>query len=161
MKKDERDKLELIASEATGMALTVVGISETVEFEDETITLQGTNTVSWEIESPSTLKAHLAFPASAAHSHHYNIDPVMVSSYTDYKTTSVATAFVSGSLRVYINGTRIHTTDTVYVPDSTGPDGTWTLTKIASETPISGLFSLNRAITVNDIIKIDFDESLV
>ena len=77
--------------------------------------------------------------------------------YTNYKTTTVATPFVDGSLRIFINGIRLpESSPGVFVPPSTGPSDTWTLTYFSSDST-AGTFALNRAITSDDIIRIDFD----
>jgi hypothetical protein len=158
MLEDERDKLALISDEATALQIRVQTPSTEVTFDDETIELEPSSTITWEITAPNTLKAHTALPTTAAHQHYYGLTPVMVSGYTSYKTTSTSTAFIDGSLRIFINGVRIYSDDTVYVPDSTNT--TWTLTSF-TPTPTAGTFVLNRAITASDVIRIDFDISLV
>ena len=166
MKEEERDKLTLIDDEATSIKIQVETISTTVLFDDETVRVVDSDTVTWSVTSPNIVKANLAFPAGAAHKHYYDQIPVHVDTdipdYTNYKVTSWATAFVDGSLRVTINGIKITKTESllpsaVYVPGSTGPSSTWTLTEIDTSVPASGTFALNRAITDDDVIRIDFD----
>lgn len=163
MLEDERDKLGLISDEATALQIQVETISTTVLFDDETIELLPSDTVSWSVTAPNKLKANLAFSASAAHQHHYDKTPVHANlatpDYTNYKTTSVSTAYVEDSLRIYINGIKLSETASVYVPGPTGPDGTWTLTTYTANHS-AGTFQLSRAIAPTDIIRIDFDVAL-
>jgi len=161
MLEDERDKLTLVSDEASALSLKVRTASTDVDFIDDIVEFQASDTITWEVESPSVVKAHMAFTSSAAHRHYYGLTPVHVNlvtpDYTNYQTTSTSTAFVSGSLRVFINGVRIYSDDTVYVPDATV--SAWTATSF-TPAPASGTFALNRAITVNDVIRIDFNTLL-
>lgn len=163
MRETERDKLALIQDEANELNAQFVTPSTTVLFETGTLEFEPSSTVTWSITSPNVIKANMAFSSDAAHQHNYDLVPVHSSigspDYTNYKTTSVSTAFVEGSLRVYINGIRLSETAGVYVPDSTGPDGTWTSTYYTPSAS-AGTFALNRAITASDVIRIDFDVAL-
>lgn len=159
MLKSERDKLELVSDEATALSIQMsLGVSETpVTFEDEVVIFQNSDTVTWSVTEPNIVTANTTFPSEAARRFYYDVTPVRQGSdYINWKTTSSNQAYIDATLRVYINGIRI-TNDGIYVPSADGPDGTWTLTSIASTTPDEGLFSLNRAITSSDIIRIDFD----
>jgi len=163
---EERDKLALISDEASALRLRVPATpSTTALFENETVVLQDSDTISWNVVSANTIEATMAFPSSAAHQHYYDRTPSRQntggSDYQNWKTTTVSTAYVSGTLRVYVNGIRLSETASVYVPPVSGPDGTWSLTNVASVTPSSGLFSLNRNLDASDVIRIDFDISLV
>ena len=161
MTQDERDKLDLISDEATALLVQFNTVSTDVLFTDTTVEFEDSDTVSWSVTAPNKVKANLGFPASAAHQHFYDRIPANVTpsipNYTDFKSTSVATPFTSGTLRVYVNGVRIpEGSPGVYVPPASGPNGTWKVTYF-SATPTSGTFSLNRAITASDVIRIDFD----
>jgi hypothetical protein len=153
----ERDKLTLVSDDATALKILV----DTTTFDDQTVEIIDSDTVTWSIEAPNKIKADLAFPASAAHAHFYDRTPVQVAvdNFANWKTTSVSTPFVEDTLRVYINGIRISTTDSLYVPDFAGPPTTWTLTTFTPNAA-AGTFALNREITEADIIRIDFDTSL-
>jgi hypothetical protein len=84
----------------------------------------------------------------------------MTPDYTNYKSTSMATPYVDGTLRVYINGFRISETASVLIYNATnGPSGTWLATSFTSDAS-NGTFALNRAIDPADSIVIDFDRSL-
>ena len=67
--------------------------------------------------------------------------------------------YVENSLRVYINGVRLNEDDLVYVP-SAAASPTFTQLKF-TENFSAGTFALSSAITAADVIKIDFDISLV
>ncbi len=162
MLEAERSKLALISDNATALKLMYQGASTTTTYEDETIELVDTDTATWEITSPNKLGINLSFPADAAHAHIYGAVPVasnlMSPDYINYKTTSVATPYIYGSLRVYLNGIRLNATDSVYVPGPDGPSGTSYLTKFTPDSD-AGTFALSRAIDSDDIIVIDFDVS--
>jgi hypothetical protein len=160
MLESERDKLSLINDEATSLTLELETISATVLFENETVKFVDSSTVAWSVNAPNEVSANFNFPAAAAHQHFYDLTPVasniVTPDYINYKVTSVSTPYTSGSLRIFINGVKISESGSVYVPDSTGPDGVWTLTTFTSNFS-SGTFALNRAITSSDVIRIDFD----
>jgi hypothetical protein len=160
----ERAKLMLISPGATALKMEFYSdaISSTLLFEDETIEFIDSDTIIWSIESANKIKASMAFPASAAHEHYYDEIPVpavVPPNYQDYKVNSIATPFVEDSLRIYINGVRLTEGTSVYVPDySTTP--TYTLVTYSSDYA-SGTFSLDVALTSSDVIRIDYDLSLV
>lgn len=165
MTADERDKLTNIAEDATSILIEVENtISTTVEFADGPFVLGRSNTVTWEVTAPNIIKANLAFPTEAAHQHYYDLVPVAANStpdYINYKTTSLSTAFVEDSLRVYVNGIKLSVSDDVYVYNNTdGPGGDWELLSFTSDYE-AGTFELSRAIDITDIITIDFDINLV
>jgi len=158
MTQDERDKIDLLSDDATALKLTVntdIPSTTTVNFVDEEVELQPSDTIKWQFISPNKLRAVTAFPSSAAHQHAYDGDPVLDSGST-YKINNIATPYVEGSSRVYVNGIRLSKTDSVYVPPSSGPDGTWILTTY-TEDYANGLFALNRVLDGADIIKVDYD----
>ena len=161
MIKEERNKLALIESESNKLYLTVEdSLTESdVSLLSGEIELRPTDSIIFEVEAPNIVKIHSAFPADAAHRHHYNLSPAHTipgsPDYQNYKTTSLNTEFLEGSLRVYINGIRIGS-QSIKVPDHNGLN--WTSTYISSQSSSGGTFSLNRALSSNDVIKIDFDE---
>jgi hypothetical protein len=168
MKSDERDKLALIADEATSLTIqfeTISTISTIAEFSNDTLVFQDSDTITWAIENPNLVTANMVFPDSAAHEHYYDLTPVHADQdepdYTNYEVTNSSVAFIEGSLRVYVNGIRISEDEEVYVYNADdGPAGTWTLTSFTGDAE-NGTFELNRALDEADIIKIDFDRSLI
>jgi hypothetical protein len=165
MMESERDKLTLIDSEANMLDIEVESISTTELLETGTARFRHSDTVTFTLDAPDIIKAHTVFPPAAAHQHFYDLEPAHLTpsspDYQNYKTTGSGTAFMSGTLRVYVNGIRLNDTEAVYVYDgSEGPDGTWILTYVSASTPASGTFSLNRALNSSDVIRIDFDQSL-
>ena len=164
MTKAESDKLALIADEASDVTIQVDNTEDDpVNLTSGEVVFQSTSSVDVELESPNIVKFNLGFDTAAAHQHYYGLEPVHSElsdpDYINYKVNSVSTAFISGSLRVYINGVRIFEDESIYVP---GPlvDDPWTLLKF-TPTPSSGTFALSAAISDDDIIRIDFDASLV
>ena len=156
-------KLDLIADEATDLTLQVTDGSATVVFDAGSVLFQPSDTVSMSVTTPNILKFNLAFPASAAHQHFYGLDPVhddiIEPDYINYKVTSMATPYVEGTLRVYVNGVRIFSDVEVYVPGVMVEDA-WTLLSFTPDFG-AGTFSLSTALSDEDIIRIDFDIALV
>lgn len=175
MKSEERDKLSLIDSEANKLYIeiedsvpmsAISSISYTpsyVTVSTGTLRFKSTDTVKFDFESPDVIKARSVFPISSAHQHHYGLKPAHQTpsspDYQNFKTTSVNTPFMSGTLRVYVNGIRILDTTPTLVP-AYSDISTWTETFISSSNELNGNFTLNRALSSNDLIIIDFDEDL-
>lgn len=157
-------KVDLVADEATDLALRINSDgSSLLTFDSGTVKIEPSSTITPSIEAPDILKFHMTFPASAAHQHNYGKTPVHVNlvtpDYINYKVNSVASVYIDESLRIVINGVRIFEDDSVYIP---GPlvDDPWTLIAFTSDST-SGTFELSTAITDDDIIKVDYDISLV
>lgn len=164
MTKEQSDKLDQIAEEATNLTLLVyTDGSSSVEFDAGTLKISASDSVTPTIVSPNILKFDLAFPVEAAHRHFYSLTPVHSSivtpDYTNYKVNSSSSVFVDESLRIYVNGVRIFEDDDVYIPGAL-IDDPWTLLSYTSNYS-SGTFELSTAISEDDIIKIDFDISFV
>jgi hypothetical protein len=102
----------------------------------------------------------LAFPVDSAHKHFYDVGPINpTGDFKNYKVSSTSTVFMSGSLRVYINGSRLGETESIYVPGRL-PTDDFTLNKFTA-IPSAGTFVLDNAITTDDVIRVDFDTSYV
>lgn len=164
MRADERAKLAMVQDSANRLQIEIEDqfptVGNFVSFSDGTLKLKGSSSVFFDFEAPDTLRAHSAFPPETAHRHHYSLTPVHqnISSpdYKSFKTTSYSTKYEYGSLRVYVNGVRLYDMP-VPVPNLSG--SSFSPTYVASESPSEGLFSLNRSISLTDVIRIDFDES--
>lgn len=152
----ERNKLALVADEATALQLQVETISNTVSFINETAILVESDTVTWTVSESNQIQANLAFPSEAAHSHYYDVTPV-TEDYTEWTTTSINTAYIAETLRVYINGVRVPRDTPTYIPSATDPTDTWTLTSFSEDDPSTGTFSMSRELSSEDIVRIDFD----
>lgn len=157
MLRSERDKLALIADEATNIKIQVETPSNIVLFEEGEVELAESASISWEVESPNKIKPVLKISTEFAHRHYYNIQPVEVSSYKIFSVASYPIEYNEDSLRVYINGIRLNSQYAVYYPSN--PVGVWTLNKY-TENNLLGTFELLYSITENDIITVDFDVSL-
>ena len=166
MTKSERDKLALIDDESNELTLRIefddAITTDDIAFTSGEVIIEDTSTVTWEVAAPNKLRANLGFPIAAAHQHYYDLKPVHVNTvtpdYLNYKVTTVSTVFVSGSLRIHVNGIRISEFEEVFVPDAI--TDTQSLLKF-TPTAASGTFVLSRAITDDDTIRIDFDTSFV
>lgn len=163
MSKEQSDKLDLVADSATNFGVDVqldsIG-NNVVSFTAGKLKFVPSDSVTFSIASPNMLSMNLAFPATAAHQHYYDQTPVSENSltpdYIHYKVNSMATPFIDGSLRVYINGIRLSSTDSVYVP---GDNNVWTLFKFTPDYA-NGRFYLSAPAPNDDVIKIDYDTPL-
>lgn len=174
MTSTERDKLSGIASGATDFSLEVDGTS----YDSGELSLQDSDSITWRNEIDGVY-ADVNFPLTSRHRHYYDKKPVHVDlitpDYQNYYTTSVPTAYVENSLRVYINGVRISKLDSdpspppdvsfprllagevsewveIYYEEDTGSESGGIIT--------SGKFTLSVAIDEDDRIMVDFDEQL-
>ena len=164
MTRSESDKLSTIADNATDLSLEIFTDETTfIEFNEGTLQIKPSSTLTPSFEAPNILKFNLNFPSSAAHEHHYGLTPVHIDevnpNYMNFATTTTNTPFIDGSLRVYINGVRIFEQQEIYAPGAMVEDP-WTLLSFTSS-PTEGTFELSTAISSEDIIKIDFDVDLV
>lgn len=163
MMADERAKLALIQDGANSLSVEIDDqsslLGDTVTISSGVLKLRKSSSVFFEFEAPNTVRLHSTFPPDVAHRHHYSLEPAPQNSPADFrnfKTTSYATAYMEGTLRVYVNGVRLFRS-AVPVP---GPSGTpFSPTYITSESPLEGIFSLNRTLSEFDVIRIDFDEA--
>jgi len=164
MLEDERDKLELVDDEATNLTIQFETVSTILAFPpaENTVRFSPSSSITVEVDTPNTIQFNTVFPVSAAHDHFYDQEPVHVTpsspNYINYKVNTLSTAYVEGSLRIYVNGIRLTETDSVYVPGPSGPSASWAL---LSYTPneTAGTFQLSRAIDPDDIIRIDYDRA--
>lgn len=164
MTKVQSDKLDTIAYNASSVTLKVyTDDTDFVEFAAGEVQFKPSDTITPVVESSNVVKFNMAFPTSAAHAHFYGLAPVpsdiVDPDYINYKVNSTPTPYVAGSLRVYINGIRIFSDAEVYAPGPLVSDA-WTLLSF-TEDPTNGLFEMSAAITEEDVIRIDFDRTLV
>lgn len=162
MQRSESDKLNLIADQATNFGVKITFENDdTVEFDQGFLEYLPSDTVTFDLTTPNKVKINLAFPAEAAHRHFYDQTPVhyniVTPDYTTYKVNSIASAYVEGSLRIYINGVRISDSASIYVPGSLVTDP-WTLITYNPDES-NGTFTLSTAISSEDVIRIDYDTS--
>lgn len=162
MEKAEADKLANVASGATDFSMRVQRDMEgddVVEFAAGVLQLIPSPSVAWEVIAPNKLKANLNFPVESAHRHYYDQTPVDYSTTNPdnkkFKVNSIATPYVEGSLRVYVNGVRLTASDSVYVPGSL-VDDPWTLLTVTPSHD-TGTFMLSAALSDEDVIRIDYD----
>ncbi|MFX9604586.1 hypothetical protein ABTP42_19555, partial [Acinetobacter baumannii] len=84
-----------------------------------TLVLKGSDSIHWRTDSDGVY-ADVTFPLTARHRHYYDVKPTPVNTlspdYKTYHTTSVATPYAAGSLRVYVNGVRISHQDNDVLP---------------------------------------------
>lgn len=158
MLAEERDKLTRVADDATNVTVAVEDVSAIILFDEGKITLMSSDSVAWQVLPGSIIKANLTFPLAAAHRHYYNIVPI-TSDYSTFLVNVAETAYVDGSLRVFINGVRLSSEMDVYVPGNLMSEA-WSLNGFVSDAE-NGSFTLNQTITEDDHIIIDFDVSLV
>lgn len=153
----ERDKLSRVADEATNLSVELNLPSQIVIFNDGSLILENSDTVEWTFTSPNIIKPMVNFSLDFVHRHYYDIDPITLD-YQNYSVNVLSTPYMEGSLRVYLNGTRLSETTSVYAPGET-PSSTAYFITFTSDYA-NGTFSLSSAITSSDIIRIDFDVTL-
>lgn len=157
MLEAERDKLALIANEATNLEIQVETPSNITLFDDGTIELAASESIHWEITAPNIVKPVLTISTDFAHRHYYEmVYPEDISS-DDFQNYTLPYPFVEGSLRVYINGVRLNSKYSVYYPSN--PVSTWTLNMFTPDFE-AGTFVLDTPITEEDIIHVDFEVAL-
>lgn len=143
MALSEREKLSLVADEATNFSIGVQGPSDIVYMSDGLMILEPSTTIEWTVLNNQKIRADVTVGLTNPHIHFDTVEPLNENMPPDYQnyTTNLGTPYAEGSLRVYINGIRIF-------PDSYMPyeDGLG--------------FSLQNPITINDSIRIDFTVSL-
>jgi len=158
MKLEERQKLELIADSATNMVLEFNTPSNIATFDTGPVEFIASSGVTWSAVSPNKVQANLTFPVSSAHKHYYRIIPQYDGppDFQHYKTGYPN--YIEGSLRVTINGVRIFEDGDVYVPGSTVSEA-WTLQNFSGD-ETTGQFVLMTPLTLDDVIRVDFDVAL-
>ena len=178
MRKDERDKLNLIASEATNFRVEIEDsitsmsaisqIPSIIPFSEGTLRFNSSDTIFFDFEAPSVIKAHSVFPKAAAHKNIHGVIPEENNPTSpDHKTFNVQIPFLEDTLRVYINGFRINfgAENAVRVLIGSNPalTASWKSFYIEDITPASGIFKLNTAISYDtnlnrtDVLIADFD----
>lgn len=155
--------------------ISVINISE-IEFIGGVMELKPSDSIYWSVNSDGSIAANTNFPATVRHQHNYDLIPIPQNlaspDYKNYLVTSVGTPYRAGSLRVFINGIRLTKSSNIvpggaprgnYVPTSfSSGTPTWLTFTYSEGTVVSGIvtsgkFSLSNAITVNDVITVDFD----
>lgn len=161
----ERAKLSNIDDGSTDVSLRFNTISGIVAFTDGIVDFQPSDTISWRFQSGS-LFADSTLPVAVRHIHHYGITAIpqnlLTPDFTNYKTTSVATPYQTGSLRVYVNGIRLSENFLTNVPVWNGTSFNHLPLSYSEGVDvggvvISGLFSLSAAINSSIEIITDFD----
>lgn len=148
MTLDERAKLSFVADDATSLSISFDTISGTIAFTNTNLAIGPSDSITWRYDGLQVV-ADTNFPASVRHVHYYGLVPV-TSNHQNYTTTSIDTAYIEGSLRVYVNGVRLntdHTVTSLKYTEGTATDGIVT----------GGDFSLSSAISPSASIVIDFD----
>lgn len=145
----ERAKLSLIENNSNNLSIQIEVSPTPLTWPDvsDTLTVSNSDSITWRYDS-GNIYADTTFAVSLITNPSYDITPVSVSS-TLYKTSSSNTEYKSGTLRVYINGLRI--------PKS----GTIESFSYTETNPATGQFTLNQALSLGDVIRIDFDQPIV
>jgi hypothetical protein len=158
MKLDEREKLALIADGATNMTLEFNTPSVITSFDTGPVEFIPSDGVTWNTVAPNKVQANLTFPISSAHKHYYGITP-QYDGTPDFQHYKIGYPnYIAGSLRVAINGVRIFDDGDVYVPGSTVSEA-WTLQGFTGD-ETTGKFVLMTPLTLDDVIRVDFDVAL-
>lgn len=164
MTRTEHNKLALIADTATDFSVQVQNDDQNntvVTFNSGSLRFVPSPTVTWHVNG-SQVSADMTFDPATAHKHYYDQVPVSVNQmnpdFIHYKVNSMSSPFISGSLRVYVNGVRLTGHASIYVPGALVNDP-WTLLTYTGN-PSLGTFHLSQALSDTDVITIDYDISL-
>jgi hypothetical protein len=166
MTTGERSKLGLVLDGANRCQIEIENIDDSMvtfppNLESGTLKLVKSPSIFFEFTAPDELAIHSNLPPDIAHRHHYDALPAYDNpsspSFQHYKTTSLNTPFMDGTLRVYVNGSRL-TDEAIKVMNYGSSSTSWVSTYVSAQDPETGTFSLNRALNVADVIRIDFDE---
>lgn len=162
MSKAQSDKLTGIAAGATNVSVEIQRDDEgddVVAFTSGVVRFVPSSTVSLSVDGQNHVSMNLGFPVESAHKHYYDQTPVhetpLTPDYLHYKVSSLATPFIQGSLRVYVNGMRLSATDDIYVPND---NNVWTLLHYTPDYA-HGRFVLSAAVTASDVVRVDYDTS--
>lgn len=156
MTERERDRLVMMDDEANLLNITfeTAGPSATpVPFTNGTVTMANSLSTSWRYQS-GKMYLDLAFPLESAHQHYYDIVPDNPDA--DFLTFYVPFEYIEGSLRVHINGIRLTEVDEIYHPTATQE---WLLNKYTIDGIDPTKFTLDNAITSDDVMRIDYDRA--
>jgi len=164
----ERNKLANIQPDATQLTVEFPGATPAIfGYTNPTLTVADSGTIAWAWDGTS-ISAGVVGSFTNPHRHYYNLQPYNPSvDYQTYYTNNVSTAFMTDSLRVFVNGVRLPQYDALntvyaYIPSSTfsgGQPASWTQNYFTPD-PVNGAFSLYTPISSGDTITIDFDEDL-
>jgi hypothetical protein len=165
----ERSKLSTVSENANFLQLNIQTASNVAQLTDTQVLFQPSDTISWKllgnpgVDDQVYLSAEVSSGLSNPHKHYYQMTPIkaLVSSTSpNYnKVYTIGMTFMSESLKVYINGIRLFSDAVVFYPTrSSTPEF-----KQNSFTPNlnNNGFSLLNAISSDDIIRVDFDVSMV
>ena len=168
----ERAKLDDIAIGATSLKLmfieteTISGTTSDILFDSNTLEIIPSSTITWKVtgeEGHQQVQAHMSFPPEIAHQHYYDMTPVNDDlgspDYQTFKVTSLATPYLDGTLKVYVNGMRLSETMEIYVPRAGGPEDPWQYLSFTPDAS-SGKFQLSQAVAASDTIRVDFDTAI-
>jgi hypothetical protein len=155
MEFGERIKLNTVASNANSLTIQVDTMSNTTDFSTGQISLIGSDTIEWNYTA-GKLSADVIY---APVSHFYSVVPY-TTNHLNYKTTSGGTPYVSGTLRVYVNGIRLSETTTTSVP-RVGVSTTWVSLMYTEILSSAGTFQFNATLLNTDVVQIDFDFALI
>lgn len=168
MTTEERNKLDFVLEGSNRCQIEIENLDNSTikyppDLESGTLRLVKSPSIFFEFRAPDELAIHSNLPPDIAHRHHYDVTPAYDNpsnpSFQHYKTTSLNTPFMDGTLRVYVNGSRL-TDEAVKVLNYGSSSTSWSSTYISAQDAETGTFSLNRVLSVDDVVRIDFDESI-
>ena len=133
-----------------------------VDFTSGVVEFIPSDTITWSIEAPNKVQPLLTFPISAIHQHFYdqtpinadNLDPDNINFIIN---TLLDPSYIDGTLRVYINGTRLSETAEVLVPGAEIGDPATPMSFTGNS--VNGTFALSVAAADDDVIRIDYNLS--
>lgn len=165
----ERAKLSLISDRANKLVVSVVSSSgQKTTIDNGEVNFQSSDTIEVSIDSNNALTFSSKFPVSVAHRHYYQIEP-STTNYINYSINGVS-SYKQGSLRVYVNGTRVEqcsldcgNINFSYYPsfslNNSNVSVQWKQIYFTENT--NGGFSFSSAVGQNDRVLVDYDLVLI
>jgi hypothetical protein len=155
MLESERIKLSTISDEATNVTVSIETNSNTTISYSEPFTIAPSSSIQWELvpDTYNTVQAIVAM--NNPHLHYYGQLATLIINQT--YSIPMSQPYISGSLRVYINGVCLNETTEIYYPArDENYDLIWSLNKFTSNYT-NGVFVLQYDVQENDVITVDYD----
>ena len=153
----ERVKLSTVDDNANFFGIQFNLPTGTVTYNQNYLKINNSSTIRWYTQDGQNVRAEVSTGLTNPHRHFDNVAPThknLIPNYKDYIINGGA-AYSSGTLKVYINGVRIFSSNyPVNVPQA-DPSKTWKSNYFVESEDRLG-FSLFQSITEYDIIMVDF-----
>ena len=155
MIESERIKLSTISDGATNVTVSFETNSNVTVSYSEPFTIAQSSSIQWELvpDTYNTVQAIVAM--NNPHMHYYGQLAVLIINQT--YSVPMSQPYISGSLRVYINGVALNEYSEIYYPARDENDNLiWSTNKFTSNYT-NGIFILAYDVQEHDVITVDYD----